>query len=66
MKALGTGWSAGVRWADIEVARMPGGRPTLKLHGATHAHGERLGVRRISLSITHSGNIACAEVILED
>ena len=26
MKALGTGWSHGVRWRDCEVARMPGGR----------------------------------------
>ena len=29
MKAIGTGWNHGVRWRDIEVARKPGGRPTL-------------------------------------
>src|SRR5215470_12755894 len=33
MKALGTGWSRGVRWADIEVVRERGGKPTLELHG---------------------------------
>src|SRR5712675_3790730 len=33
MKALGTGWSRGVRWRDCEVARMPGGRPTISFHG---------------------------------
>ena len=33
MKAIGTGWNHGVRWRDIEVARKPGGRPTLVLHG---------------------------------
>ena len=65
MKALGTGWSRGVRWVDIEVTRMPGGRPTLTLHGATQQHAQRLGVRQISLSITHSGNIAFAEAIFE-
>ncbi len=27
--ALGTGWSRGVRWRDIEVVRKPGGRPTI-------------------------------------
>jgi holo-[acyl-carrier protein] synthase len=24
MKALGTGWSQGVRWCDCEVTRLPG------------------------------------------
>ena len=33
MKAIGTGWSRGVRWQDIEVRRLPGGRPTLLFHG---------------------------------
>ena len=31
MKALGTGWSHGVRWRDIEVTREPTGKPTLRL-----------------------------------
>ena len=26
MKALGTGWSRGVRWVDVEVVRVKGGR----------------------------------------
>jgi holo-[acyl-carrier protein] synthase len=29
MKALGTGWSHGVRWRDIEVIRPKGQRPTI-------------------------------------
>ena len=33
MKALGTGWSRGVRWVDLEVVRQRGGRPTLALKG---------------------------------
>ena len=65
MKALGTGWSKGVRWRDIEVTRMPGERPTIVLHGAAREHAERLGARHISLSITHTGNLAFAEVIFE-
>ena len=66
MKALGTGWSRGVRWIDIEVTRLPTGRPTLALHGVAREIGERLGVRHASLSITHSGNTALAQVILEN
>jgi holo-[acyl-carrier protein] synthase len=65
MKALGTGWSSGVRWVDIEVIRLPSGQPTLSFHGATREIAERLAVRRASLSITHSGNTALAQVILE-
>jgi len=65
MKALGTGWGKGVRWRDIEVTRLPGGRPTIVLHGVAGKHAERMGARHISLSITHSGNFALAEVILE-
>ncbi|PYU34145.1 MAG: holo-[acyl-carrier-protein] synthase [Acidobacteria bacterium] len=66
MKALGTGWGKGVRWRDIEVTRQPGGRPTIVLHGAAREHAERMGARHISLSISHSGNFALAEVILEN
>lgn len=65
MKALGTGWGKRVRWRDIEVGRQPGGRPTIILHGAAREHAERMGARHVSLSITHSGNFALAEVILE-
>ena len=66
MKALGTGWSKGVRWRDIEVTRKPGGRPTIVLHGIAREHADRLGARHLSLSLTHTGNFALAEVILED
>jgi holo-[acyl-carrier protein] synthase len=65
MKALGTGWSRGVRWRDIEVARQPSGKPTLHLAGAARQIADGLGVKNISLSITHSGNLALAQVIFE-
>jgi holo-[acyl-carrier protein] synthase len=66
MKALGTGWARGVRWVDIEVARLPTGKPTMALHGTTREHADRMGVRHIHVSITHSGNTAFAQVIFED
>ena len=66
MKALGTGWSHGVRWRDIEVVREPGGKPTLRLTGEARAIADRLGVKHISMTITHSGNTAMAQVIFED
>lgn len=65
MKALGTGWRHGIRWRDIEVMREPGGKPTLRLEGVAREFAERLGVKNIALSITHSGNFALAQVIFE-
>ena len=65
MKALGTGWSQGVRWRDIEVTREVTGKPTLRLAGAALQIAERMGVKNISVSITHSGNLALAQVIFE-
>ena len=66
MKALGTGWRRGVRWVDIEVVRESSGKPTLKLSGASRAIADRLGVKNIALTITHTGNTALAEVIFEN
>ena len=65
MKALGTGWRRGVRWIDIEVANLPSGRPTLTLHGEARAIADRLGVRQISLSLTHTAESGMAFVVFE-
>jgi holo-[acyl-carrier protein] synthase len=65
MKALGTGWRHGVRWRDIEVTREPGGKPTLRLEGVARGFADRLAVKNISITITHSGNFALAQVIFE-
>jgi len=65
MKAIGTGWSRGVRWQDIEVRRLPGGRPTLMFHGKAGDFFAKLGGVRAQLSITHTKQTAMAVVILE-
>jgi len=65
MKALGTGWRNGVRWVDLEVVREPSGKPTMQLHGRAREIADGLGVKHISLSQTHSGNTAFAQVIFE-
>ena len=65
MKALGTGWRRGVRWVDFEVVREAGGRPTISLGGAAKEIAAQLGVKRISLSITHTSVQALAQVIFE-
>lgn len=65
MKAIGTGWNHGVRWRDIEVARKPGARPTLLLHGRAAELAAKLGATNFVLSLTHTSEQAIAHVILE-
>jgi holo-[acyl-carrier protein] synthase len=65
MKALGTGWSRGVRWVDVEVVRQRGGRPTLELKGEAKNIADRMGVKHIAVSITHTAEQAFAQVIFE-
>jgi phosphopantetheinyl transferase (holo-ACP synthase) len=45
--------------------RLRTGRPTLSLHARAEEIAGQLGVSAISLSITHSGNLAVAQVIFE-
>jgi holo-[acyl-carrier protein] synthase len=66
MKALGTGWNHGVRWRDCEVARLPGGRPTIQFHGKAAEFAAKLGARNAALSLSHTQEQAIAQVILEN
>lgn len=65
-KALGTGISRGVSWKEFEVRREPGERPTLHLSGRAAERAFAMGVTRLSLSLSHSRDVALAVVIAED
>jgi len=64
-KALGTGISFGVGWHDFEVRRAPSGKPSLHLTGRAAELAARLRVTGINLSLTHTGTLALAVVVLE-
>ena len=64
-KALGTGISRGVGWLELEVVRHPGERPTLHVSGRAAERASRLGVTTISLSLSHSRDVALAVVVME-
>lgn len=66
MKAIGTGWNFGVTWKDFEVVNERSGRPTLRLSGVAGDVAMRLGVKRTSITLTHTRELAFAVVILED
>jgi holo-[acyl-carrier protein] synthase len=64
-KALGTGIAKGVAWHEIEVAHLPGGRPTLIFHGRAAERAAQMGVTAAHLSLSHGRDLAIAVVILE-
>jgi holo-[acyl-carrier protein] synthase len=65
MKALGTGWNAGVGWRDFEVVRADDGPPALVLHGRAAALAKRRGIVRWLLALSHDGGGAIASVVAE-
>jgi len=64
MKLLGTG-VRGVRWKDVEVTRQRGQAPKIVLHGTALARAERIGLKQIALSLSHSNEFAVASVVGE-
>lgn len=65
LKALGTGWSQGIRWKDVEVISGEQGQPGLALHRRAREIFEQSGAQQAWLSITHSSEYAVAVVVLE-
>jgi holo-[acyl-carrier protein] synthase len=63
MKALGTGWSQGIAWTDIDVRRLPSGKPELLLTGRCADIAADLGVSGWELSITHTDGHAAASAV---
>ena len=64
MKALSTG-IRGVAWKDIEIIRHESGAPSIQLHGRAQSRADRLGVRQMSLSLSHSRDYAIAFVVVQ-
>ena len=62
MKALGVG---GMKFHDIEIVRLPSGKPDVRLTGRMQERAQRLGVVAITVSISHSRDNAVAVAIAE-
>jgi holo-[acyl-carrier protein] synthase len=61
-KALGTGIGA-IAWREIEIVRLPSGRPSIRLSGAAAALATRLGLDAFDLSISDTHEHALAVVV---
>lgn len=60
LKCLGTGWSKGMCWTDMEIRNEPGGAPKVYLAGAAKERAQQMRVVDLHLSISHCRAYATA------
>ncbi|MHC4737331.1 MAG: holo-ACP synthase [Planctomycetota bacterium] len=63
LKLIGTGWRGKIAWTDIEVINNPTGQPEITLSGEVEKLADKLGIKHISVSITHTANFAIASAV---
>jgi len=63
LKALGTGWSGGIGFTDVEVLRLASGAPQVTLHALALERARELGIEGFLISITHTRRDAHAVAI---
>jgi holo-[acyl-carrier protein] synthase len=63
MKTLGTGWTRGVGWQDIEVSVKKSGQPSIVIRGGAADLAEKLGIREFLITISHCRAYATATAI---
>jgi holo-[acyl-carrier protein] synthase len=63
MKTLGTGFTKGVGFQDIEVSNRKSGAPVIKLRGTAQEVAKRLGIDDVLVSISHCRAYATATAI---
>ncbi|MEM9903524.1 MAG: holo-ACP synthase [Cyanobacteria bacterium P01_D01_bin.44] len=63
LKALGKKRSENASWLDIEIRRLPTGRPSVVLYGKCQQIAVGLGITKWLVSISHESSYAAASVI---
>jgi len=65
MKAIGTGWRFGIRFADIEIIHDELGQPHISMYGKAKELAEKEGFSKIHVSLSHVKELTTAVVIIE-
>ena len=63
LKAIGTGLSQRIRWTSMEIVNDKNGRPSVKLGKRIK---DKIGDKRILISMSHTKEYAVAQAILVD
>lgn len=66
LKAIGTGWSKGTAFNEIEIVNDEQGKPELRFSGTTAKTIEGLKLGKILVSLSHTKTMATAIVIIEN
>lgn len=54
-----------ISYKEIELLHLDNGRPKIILHGKAKTHFEKMGLKKIDISISHQKNIVGAVVIVD-
>ncbi|MFT3750869.1 MAG: holo-ACP synthase [Agriterribacter sp.] len=65
-KAIGTGWAKGTSFNEIEIYNKASGKPHIRLLGETAVSLKQFNAADIQVSLSHTGNIATAVVLIAD
>ncbi|MDP8201035.1 MAG: holo-ACP synthase [Candidatus Tenebribacter burtonii] len=65
LKAIGTGWSNGIQFKDIEILNDKKGKPVVCLHGKAKQIKLDKELGNIQVSLSHLKEIATAIIIVE-
>ena len=63
LKAMGTGWTRGISWQDVEVRNEFGGKPQIVLGGGAREICTNAGVEKVLISISHCRHYATAYAV---
>ncbi len=63
LKALGTGWTEGIAFTDIEIRTLPSGAPSILLVARAEEVAATLQIGAWFVSISHSEQFAVASAI---
>ncbi len=65
LKSLGLGLRDGISWLDIEIINDALGKPVINLFGKAKEIAEKVEIRNIFVSLSHTKNLGIAVVVLE-
>lgn len=63
MKTLGTGFTRGIGWRDIEVCSSRSGKPSILLRGGAREFARQAGIGDVLITISHCRAYATATAI---
>src|SRR5690606_14437549 len=63
MKTLGTGFTKGIGWQDIEVVSLRSGQPEIHLSGGAKEFAAQRGIDQVLITISHCRAYATATAV---